>query len=276
VTLDTSPGFQPFGFSGGLLDRDTQHVRIGARDYDPATGRWLTRDPSGYGAGFNLYSYAYGDPANFIDPDGRHPILLVLALVVEALGMGAAVVGVGASAPSDTAQAPANIVTMGLAVPGPSIVRLGAEGLVRAGTELLVKRTVARCGGKFMFRGVRPGSSAFEAALEGRIEGGWRLGPDGFKYYEDGVGKNFWAHTGDEAADLAMAKQYAGSEGVVLKTAMPEGAKVMGRGHRRRDHRDRVAPAQVGAPSSPGPRQAHDPPRLEAREGPEVGGATIP
>jgi hypothetical protein len=40
VTLDSNPGFQPFGFAGGLYDRDTKLVRFGARDYDAATGRW--------------------------------------------------------------------------------------------------------------------------------------------------------------------------------------------------------------------------------------------
>jgi len=35
VTLDTSPGFQPFGFAGGLQDGATGLVRFGARDYDP-------------------------------------------------------------------------------------------------------------------------------------------------------------------------------------------------------------------------------------------------
>ena len=40
VTTDTNPGFQPFGFAGGLYDPDTELVRFGARDYDPETGRW--------------------------------------------------------------------------------------------------------------------------------------------------------------------------------------------------------------------------------------------
>ncbi len=42
VLADSSPGFQPFGFAGGLWDRDTGLVRFGARDYDPEVGRWTS------------------------------------------------------------------------------------------------------------------------------------------------------------------------------------------------------------------------------------------
>jgi RHS repeat-associated protein len=45
VTLDTNPGFQPFGFAGGLYDSDTGLVHSGAREYDPNTGRWTSKDP---------------------------------------------------------------------------------------------------------------------------------------------------------------------------------------------------------------------------------------
>jgi RHS repeat-associated protein len=71
VTLDTNPGFQPFGFAGGLYDRDTNLVRFGARDYDPETGRWTAKDPIRFrGGDANLYGYTFADPVNFIDPPG--------------------------------------------------------------------------------------------------------------------------------------------------------------------------------------------------------------
>src|SRR5207249_6251521 len=44
VIVDTLPGFQPFKLAGGLGDNDTSLVRLGARDYDAATGRWITPD----------------------------------------------------------------------------------------------------------------------------------------------------------------------------------------------------------------------------------------
>jgi RHS repeat-associated protein len=75
VLQDTNPGFQPFGFGGGLYDKDTKLVRFGARDYDPATGRWTTKDPLRFrGGGANLYGYVLGDPVNQVDVAGVGPV----------------------------------------------------------------------------------------------------------------------------------------------------------------------------------------------------------
>ncbi len=49
VLQDTCPGFQPFGFAGGLYDPATGLVRFGARDYDPQTGRFTAADPQLFG-----------------------------------------------------------------------------------------------------------------------------------------------------------------------------------------------------------------------------------
>jgi RHS repeat-associated protein len=71
VLEDTNPGFIPFGFAGGLYDPDTGLVRFGARDYDPAVGKWTSRDPILFdGGSSNLRAYAGNDPVNHADPLG--------------------------------------------------------------------------------------------------------------------------------------------------------------------------------------------------------------
>lgn len=71
VLEDTNPGFQPFGFAGGLYDPDTGLVRFGARDYDPEVGRWTAKDPILFAGGdTNLYTYVFNDPVNRLDPMG--------------------------------------------------------------------------------------------------------------------------------------------------------------------------------------------------------------
>jgi RHS repeat-associated protein len=66
---DTS--LHPFGFAGGIYDRDTGLLLFGARSYDPSTGRWIARDPAlFYGGSANLYTYVDNDPVNFNDPWG--------------------------------------------------------------------------------------------------------------------------------------------------------------------------------------------------------------
>lgn len=87
VILDTNPGFQPFGFAGGIHDLHTGLVRFGARDYDPSTGRWTAKDPILFrGGDTNLYGYAINDPVNFIDPDGRIVLNLISGSVGAVLG----------------------------------------------------------------------------------------------------------------------------------------------------------------------------------------------
>jgi RHS repeat-associated protein len=71
VLQNTAPGFQPFGYAGGVLDSHTGLTRFGARDYDPTAGRWTAKDPVGFlgGAG-NMYAYVQSNPINEIDISG--------------------------------------------------------------------------------------------------------------------------------------------------------------------------------------------------------------
>ncbi len=128
VVRDTNPGFQPFGFAAGIYDRDTGHVRHGARDYDARVGRWTAKDPSGLGGGANVYAYAESDPVNYIDSDGHFAVPVVVYLAIMVLGM-------ATSAPSDTAGAPADILGMCLSVTGLKSLVPDAAGILQGLTS---------------------------------------------------------------------------------------------------------------------------------------------
>jgi RHS repeat-associated protein len=74
VIEDTQPGFQPFGFAGGIYDQHTKLTRFGARDYDAVVGRWTAKDPILFNDGdSNLYGYVGGDSLLRTDDNGLAP-----------------------------------------------------------------------------------------------------------------------------------------------------------------------------------------------------------
>jgi RHS repeat-associated protein len=86
IITDTNPGFIPFTFAGGIRDFHSNLVRFGARDFDPETGRWTSKDPARFvGGDFNLYGYAFNDPINSADPDGENAAILGGAAIIAAV-----------------------------------------------------------------------------------------------------------------------------------------------------------------------------------------------
>lgn len=57
------------GTSGDPL-ADLGWLHVGARYYDPASGRFMQRDPIGIRGGLNTYAYARNRPTSRIDPSG--------------------------------------------------------------------------------------------------------------------------------------------------------------------------------------------------------------
>ena len=73
TTPATTSSGDPWGFGGQWgyqTDNETGLVLCTNRYYDPQQGRFLTRDPMGYGGGVNLYSYTQNNPVNYVDPSG--------------------------------------------------------------------------------------------------------------------------------------------------------------------------------------------------------------
>jgi RHS repeat-associated protein len=137
ITLDTNPGFQPFGFAGGIYDAQTRLVHFGAREYDAETGRWTTKDPMGFRAGdANLYAYVRNDPVNNVDVTGlcTGSSLCACARSPEAAQV-CAEAGIGAPAGAKAAQeyGPAIVAE----VPAISNAANGASNLIcRIGNTL--------------------------------------------------------------------------------------------------------------------------------------------
>ena len=72
ILKETNPEWRiPFGFAGGLHDRDLGMVSFRFRDYVPDVGRFSAKDPIGYkGGDADLYGYCLDDPVNGVDPKG--------------------------------------------------------------------------------------------------------------------------------------------------------------------------------------------------------------
>jgi RHS repeat-associated protein len=62
-----------FGFTGHYWHVTSSLYLSPTRAYDPNLGRWISRDPSGEGAGLNLYAYCANSPINLTDPTGLDP-----------------------------------------------------------------------------------------------------------------------------------------------------------------------------------------------------------
>jgi len=62
------------GFSGARIEGPTGLLRMGARHYDPTTGRFLQSDPLGVRAD-QPYAYAANNPYVFSDPSGLSPFV---------------------------------------------------------------------------------------------------------------------------------------------------------------------------------------------------------
>jgi len=60
----------PYRFSTKYLDSEYNLYYYGYRYYDPATGRWLSRDPIGEQGGLNVYGFVNNNPTLYVDALG--------------------------------------------------------------------------------------------------------------------------------------------------------------------------------------------------------------
>jgi RHS repeat-associated protein len=63
----------PFMYDGYYHDAETGLEFVNARYYSSDLGRFIARDPIGYGGGRNLYEYVKGQAVRWVDPSGLRP-----------------------------------------------------------------------------------------------------------------------------------------------------------------------------------------------------------
>jgi RHS repeat-associated protein len=67
----TTAGLGRYGWTGREIETELGLQYNRARYYDPAMGRWISKDPMGFAAGdSNLYRYVKNAPTNYRDPSG--------------------------------------------------------------------------------------------------------------------------------------------------------------------------------------------------------------
>ncbi|MYS82646.1 RHS repeat protein [Streptomyces sp. SID5474] len=141
------------GFLGAPKDSSTGLTHIGAREYDPGAGRFMSRDPQTVAedpAQLNPYTYGGGNPVNIADPSGmgwgsflKKAAKVVAVAVVIAVVVTAVVVAAPVLVPA--AAASAGIVA------GTSAVAVGAELGLTAGSLYLAQQAFEE-GGKLPAR----------------------------------------------------------------------------------------------------------------------------
>ncbi|HCI45358.1 MAG TPA: hypothetical protein DE315_07520 [Candidatus Omnitrophica bacterium] len=77
-----------YRFTGREFDEESGLYHYNRRTYSSELGRFAQRDPMDYEGGMNPYEYAYNSPANFVDPDGELPILVLIPLAYAAFEVG--------------------------------------------------------------------------------------------------------------------------------------------------------------------------------------------
>jgi len=158
-----TPTTDRFGYVGAFgyqstLDGGAEvfpYMHVGARYYDPSSGRFLQRDPIGILGGTNVYVYAFNTPSAMVDPDGEFGWIIggIIGGIVG--GISAAITGenvvagvigggvtgalIGGGVPPTAASAIGGAVTGGLSgyANGESVGGIATGSVVGAATGAL-------------------------------------------------------------------------------------------------------------------------------------------
>ena len=100
VTASGIPVRNPFTYvaAAGVYDDGDGIFYMKNRYYDARAGRFLSKDPLGIEGGLNLFAYAKGNPATYVDPSGQNPAFYYAALGLLALWSAADIFSSGKTA----------------------------------------------------------------------------------------------------------------------------------------------------------------------------------
>ena len=115
----------PFLYTGQEFDSETGFYHLRARHYAPSLGKFLSRDPIGYSAGTNCYSYCSGDPINASDPSG-----LIEPEVIQIEVQAVPAVAAGVQLAKQAAKSPYPYIKVG------GLVLLGAYSSFKVGQQI--------------------------------------------------------------------------------------------------------------------------------------------
>ncbi len=178
----TSTPFMFAGRSGALTQSATSQVQMGARAYSPSLGRFTGPDPLELNGGSaNFYTYAAGNPLQFVDSTGLFPFLPLM-------GVGAvtgAIINVGWTWVTTPASERTAGVLVGAAVSGAISGALAVAAPELAGGGLAVSNFLAGFAG-----------SVVQDMVDGTSGTRWELLSDGLDGVVGGftgglVGKGF-------------------------------------------------------------------------------------
>jgi len=170
---DTRYGYAgQWGYEG---HDDTKFMHVGARWYDPETGRFLQRDPIGIAGGLNVYAYVFNMPTVGVDPLGRGFWSAVGGAIGGAIGgaMSGAVSGFIVGGPAGAiAGAGAGVIAGGIS--GAVSGGLGGGGFGGGFVSGGINGAVAGFGGGILggLAGASTGTVVAGGVIGGAISGG--------------------------------------------------------------------------------------------------------
>jgi RHS repeat-associated protein len=92
VTGHEGSATTPLGYDGQYTNSDTGLQYLWAREYEPATGEFMTEDPVAALTGVP-YGYAHDNPQNYYDPSGLFSIGEIVGSVEHGVGEGLSTLG---------------------------------------------------------------------------------------------------------------------------------------------------------------------------------------